>query len=617
MEQHSTSRTTDRCRTGFAALLFAAAAITPLAGCGGDSAAPIASSPPPGPSVPAVPDPPGPGTPSPTPTPPTPAPPPDPPPTPAPPPAFALLSSLPSDRAGDVAREASLLATFSNPVAPTTANASTVRLTGPNGVAIPVNVAVNGASLQISPAAGAVPGLTTYTWRIDGALLDTYGQALGTAVSRSFTTVAQAWAARATDVVPLSEYQSYLPPAAVVDDAGVITLMWPERVGRLDNLQSARRDPLTGAWSATTTIRPAVASLVQYRLEFDPTTGPYAVWNEDLAGEIVAQMAHFSASTGAWSAPVRLRAIPDQQSLMGVRVAFDATGDLTVLALSGNRQLFASRRNAKTGNWTEPESIEIPSLGGTIFAFDLVVNQRGLVTAAWTQSDPSGRRQIYSRQFDPSTGTWGAARMIVDFGVVSASSGNVFSIATAADDVVAIAWERDGGIVGELTVEGSRLDPATGNWLPPQRLDAATNGAFRPRLFVGKDGTATAVWQQRSEVFSSRLPRTESAWSPAVQLASGSLFADTRRAIVSDPFGNLTLLYETTDRQAGALHYRAGDQTWQPAGAPISLPASGTPFFMTSPALLVDRAGTVSVLWSAYRSVAGNPDYAICINRFK
>ena len=103
-----------------------------------------------------------------------------------PPPTVA--STVPTAGATNVARTSTVSATFSEPIAASSATTSTFTVTPAGGAAIAGSVSVNGAVVTFTPAALLASG-TTYTARLTTGITDLDGGALATDHTWTFTTV--------------------------------------------------------------------------------------------------------------------------------------------------------------------------------------------------------------------------------------------------------------------------------------------------------------------------------------------------------------------------------------------------------------------------------------------
>ena len=115
------------------------------------------------------------------------------PPAPAPPPPSSFISTgmFPGDGATNISRQPLILLNFNDTVNPATMNATTVTLSqGPVAVATTLTYIACSNRIQMVPNAALDPGLP-YTVAVTAGLLDDDGEAM-TAISRSFTTTAQA-----------------------------------------------------------------------------------------------------------------------------------------------------------------------------------------------------------------------------------------------------------------------------------------------------------------------------------------------------------------------------------------------------------------------------------------
>jgi hypothetical protein len=114
---------------------------------------------------------------------------------------------------------------------------------------------------------------------------------------------------------------------------------------------------------------------------------------------------------------------------------------------------------------------------------------------------------------------------------------------------------------------------ADGTWHAPVTLEAQQYRQRQPRIGLGDDGTAVAVWTQRStDSYAVRTP--DGAWSTAAVLPGVSAITNTSYVAV-DGSGNAVVAYEQYQLPAGLLvTRRPADGSW---GSAVLLEANGAP----------------------------------------
>jgi hypothetical protein len=143
-----------------------------------------------------------------------------------------------------------------------------------------------------------------------------------------------------------------------------------------------------------------------------------------------------------------------------------------------------------------------------------------------------------------------------------------------------LAVNHSGQAVAVIGVPGILSGPvvaisrgADGTWSAPVTLEAQQYRQRQPRIGLGDDGTAVAVWTQRSTAsYAVRSP--SGVWSAAAALPGVSAITNTSYVAV-DGTGNAVVAYEQYQLPAGLLAMRrpAGG-TW---GTPVLLEGNGGP----------------------------------------
>jgi hypothetical protein len=114
---------------------------------------------------------------------------------------------------------------------------------------------------------------------------------------------------------------------------------------------------------------------------------------------------------------------------------------------------------------------------------------------------------------------------------------------------------------------------ADGTWHAPVTLEAQQYRQRQPRIGLGDDGTAVAVWTQRTtDSYAVRTP--DGVWSAAAPLPGVSAITNTSYVAV-DGKGNAVVAYQQYQLPAGLLvQHRPAGGPWGPA---VLLEANGGP----------------------------------------
>lgn len=545
---------------------------------------------------------------------PAPVPPPTPPAPPPPAPApFALVATDPADGSAGVARDAALEARFNADLDAGTITSTQVELLGPEGNAFACDLDVDAAALVVT-ARLPLPGRTGYTLRIDAAVADAQGRALGREGRIGFTTSAQSWSSTAVDVGSLPDHVGKTFPQLVSFSSGGAMLVWRIAGGIGSSLVASRRDAATGIWSLPVIVResdPAFLDLGPPSLVAGPDGDALLFWDEhDATGWRVAG-ARCSASTGTWTA---IDGIPVAQPASFIArnpiAASDSRGNVTLL-MQEVRSLYATRLDAGTGAWSTPQRIDIPAASSYLLTMRIAVDAQDAVVAAWIQEiDGRGREVCVSRQA-PDGAAWSVTE------AVGPSAGQYMSMGLDGQGQVTVAWATPTLIAEPSHLWVTHGRPGEGAWSPPLRLDTdSIFGVGVPVLVVGGAGAVTVAWEQDGQVrVARRAAEAGAPWGSAVAVG-GSATTGVDLALVADVAGNVTLAMTERQNRVTAWRYDATQASWS-AGRNVGVLASGEPVFANDPVAAVDASGNVTLGWFAWNRVGGFERYVVSANQLR
>ncbi len=531
-----------------------------------------------------------------------------------PPPAFGLSSAVPADAASGVARDAVISATFNAALDAATVTASNVTLTGPGNNVIPAALTVNGGStVEVRPKAGALPGDTRYTVVLTKAVKDSTGRTLAQDLSRVFTTASANWSAASEGVTTLPDFVGNTAPLVHTDAAGRTTVAWLSRSGPNAVLYAARLESINGTWSQPVQVAAGGSDALfsMPGLAPGPNGDMFLTWSRSgSAGGTKPQLSKYSAASATWSAPEEVQAAP--ASTFPVPIG-DVAGNLMLLCHDGTA-IYATRRNATSGAWSELRAIEHPYPNNYVFLPRALTDGRGNVVAAWMQLDQDGRA-IYAARFDVATVQWAAAQRVDS---VPRNGTDPFALGVDAAGVVTLAWTRSGGVAGGDTVWASRLDAQGRGWSAPVRVDRSDPAAPDARgvnLVVDSAGTATALWQQGGLRGARWAPGAAEWAAPAVVAPQGSALTGAG-LMLADTAGNVVVVGTQLGQQVLSSRYQATTGQWLPAVL-ISTPSSGEGLFTGPPVGAVDGAGNVVAMWFAQNRLGTANQFLLASNRLR
>lgn len=175
---------------------------------------------------------------------------------------------------------------------------------------------------------------------------------------------------------------------------------------------------------------------------------------------------------------------------------------ITCIALVHCVQLADRDGGSRSKGWGTAEQVHHEGAAPAV-----AVDHAGNVAAVWSQSDG-----LWARRCAPEGGCSDA-----DLISHSAATVDVPEDATLAMDAVGNAVAVWSQAFDQNNIFSNRYTPSSG-WGVPQRLDDRSGEAFSPHVSMGADGIAVAVWAQfdgvRDDVWSSRYAPRE-GWSSA------------------------------------------------------------------------------------------------------
>jgi hypothetical protein len=508
-----------------------------------------------------------------------------------------------------VSRSAAFSAVLSAAASAPTITSSSVVLRGPEGNVIAADVASSSANVVVTPTAGALPGDTTYTVSFAPTIQDTTGRALGGALTKTFTTISQAWGAKVTDVADVSDLNAG-QPAVAYDTSGNLILAWNAAGPTTDTLYTSQRSAATGTWSVPVPLASLTNGAIARPSLTCGTTGDcYLAWTQWQSGSHrTAQIARFDGSTSAWevpSSPPLAGAIGDVNS---VRPVYDEAGNLTLLATTGT-QIMAMSWDATTGTWASPNTY---TLGASTMESVVTMDPLGNISAVWVHDTPSSR-WVYGNHYNVRTGVWSPEQPIDN--MLNTTMMGSLSLTLDGTNAATVVFAR-GGFISE--VNASRLDPATGLWGASTRLDNINpnvDAAIYPRAIGDAAGYVTAVWGQNSGLWSSRLSPNPGTWSAPVAMSAtyGATGGMSGTFLTVDVAGNVTAAW-SNDFGAAASRFLVKDATWGPV-TDISVPTQGELVFTSRTMQIAAGAtGDVAAAWYQRNDLNGTQQYKLEIN---
>ncbi|MCJ0765652.1 Ig-like domain-containing protein [Variovorax terrae] len=504
---------------------------------------------------------------------------------------FGPVSSTPANGATGVARNVQPSATFNQSLNAASITATTAQLLSPLGLPLPVTLSASGAVLSMAPVAAALPGGTTYTLALAAGLQSASGAVLGTALSSTFSTVAQQWSGVA-QVSALPSAGHAFASSVVADAAGNLTLAWYQDNGTRTVVNASRY--ANGAWSAPVQVDnpAATGNAVNPSLVADAAGNVTAAWQQNNGTRFVLNASRYSG--GAWSTPVQVDSPSATRDAQNAALVADAAGNVTAVwrQSSGGSNYVLNASRYSSGAWSVPVRIDSPSAISASSSAALVVDAAGNVTALWSQNN--GTRNIINAS-RYGGGAWSAPTQVDS----ASATGDAQSPALAVDAAgsVTAAWSQNNGV--RSVINASRF--SGGSWSPAVEIDSpgATGSADRPTLAADAAGNVTAAWIQisgaRAIFNASRY--SSGNWSTPVQVDSPSATGGVDQTVLAaDIAGNVTALWSQASGARVVINAcRFSGGRWSTPVEVDSASATGT---ADGPLLAVDAAGNAVAAWS-------------------
>ncbi len=220
----------------------------------------------------------------------------------------------------------------------------------------------------------------------------------------------------------------------------------------------------------------------------------------------------------------------------------------------------------------------------------LAANLGGAAVAAWRER--RGRDWIVRASTRSASGDWSAARDLS----LPGGTAEGLDAAIGGGGAAAVVWHR---AIGAKTVVEVALGSPDGSWSAPLTLSDPTESAFGPKIAVGKDGAATAIWSRsdgRSALVQSSSHPSGGAWTAAVNISEPGRSA-TDPQLGLDDAGDATAIWRRSDGSFSLVQAsrRPVAGAWT---TPVNLSAPGGD--ASSARLAVTRAGLAVAIWRRF-----------------
>lgn len=213
------------------------------------------------------------------------------------------------------------------------------------------------------------------------------------------------WAGAASiDLLPNSTTRSFAPSVSI-GPTGVAAVAWPQRQAGVNKLMFSTADqPLTGNWTVAAELNNPSPSVSNVQMVQDAQGGIVTVWTAPANGagsrtDLWGQR----AGPGALASPGQIIEVRDEGSILDPTLAGGVAGgvvavwvqDVDSADFSEDEEVFFNRFDPVTGQWGRAEMLVRPSVGrGDVDSLDAARDATGRTLILRTQVAEDGTRSL-------------------------------------------------------------------------------------------------------------------------------------------------------------------------------------------------------------------------------
>lgn len=312
-------------------------------------------------------------------------------------------------------------------------------------------------------------------------------------------------------------------PSIALGTDGATYLVWDDfRSGSHADIYFSRRDPTTGAWSASQKVNDDATTRTQFNaaLAVDGSNNAYAVWQDQRDGNKTPDTniyaAKRSTSTGTWGSNARVNDDTKAVTQRDPRIAVQSDGAATAVWIdfrSNQWNVYSARLAAGATSWSANLRVtdntsarkELP---------DVAVAPDGTAHAVW-DDDRNGNFDVFHATLAPGATAWSVNRKVSDD--AGAAAQYYARIGVDGTGNIVIIWldDRD----ATTTVRMSRLPAGSSTWEASRVISDAAAIPVATAIGVRSDGNAFAAWQDARgtsyDVWGSDYSASSNSWSAA------------------------------------------------------------------------------------------------------
>lgn len=308
-----------------------------------------------------------------------------------------------------------------------------------------------------------------------------------------------------------------------------------------------------------------------------------------------------------FAGPLNLSHNPTNTLPFGTRLALDAEGNLNVVWADSScadtypyactSHLFFRRSVNGGTTFSAPKDISRHSNGEAVFAPQIAVDRRGIISVVWEDDAAGGWEIFYSRSVD------GGARFSVPK-VISNYAGAAIDPQLVVDRLgrINVVWQTQGANSSDWNVWFTRSVDLGRTFSDPQALCDSAEICNSPKIAVEPGGGVDVVWAQalcadcEYDVFFSRSSDIGAGFSTPQNLSASAEPLVTTPELVVDGRGNIQVVWSKGYFTPGPVNVflsRSSDRGRTFVSRSLSRD-QGRSYF---PEMGVDADGNINVFW--------------------
>lgn len=387
-------------------------------------------------------------------------------------------------------------------------------------------------------------------------------------------------------------------PDVALDPDGNAYAVWEDTSNPLQRAIYFAFKPSGGDWGANELVTDESAYASDPHIAVDPSGGTYVIWRDDRNGNPDIFFTYRSPE-GTWSANQQVNADPGGLEQLYPSIAADAEGNAYALWHDANL-MFAYRPEG--GSWGE--AIQVNDVNGCASNGEIAVDPAGNATAVWLDIRNWINTSIYAAS-RPAGGSWGANEPV---STDTLYVGDDLVIVMDASGTAYTAWEDHRNYDPNWGWDIYMAErPLVGSWGSNQRINQEHLNYYQeyPSLSVDGEGKLYASWlddrlgNSYDVYFSER--STAGDWSTAIPLHDHpGMLMQSRAVLSTNSAGDMVVVWgDPRDRNVDIVSKtRPAGGGW---GRTLRVNDDTNRSAKDSPALSVDTAGNVTLVWADAR----------------